>query len=151
MTAKLLCKLTHLRQISLRQTLNRLIYGAFFILSPEQSVTQQLKIIVKYTNSKKNRGPKKKKNLSFLQAGPYCERSPHSLFHPSPSLGVTREQFVKLFFHVIASKSYNLPQHWSSTLMGQHVYVLRFAVGPVESSNACSCSTLGTGSGDSGW
>ena len=54
--------------------------------------------------------------LSLLQAGPYCQKSPHSLSHPSHSLGVTQEQFVKQFFHVIVSKSYNLPRQACSAV-----------------------------------
>ncbi|KAI4821180.1 hypothetical protein KUCAC02_029122, partial [Chaenocephalus aceratus] len=47
----------------------------------------------------------------------------------SHSLEVTRKQFVKLFFHLIAPGSYNFPRQRSGSLIGESIHVLRFAVG----------------------
>lgn len=85
-----------------------------FAWKNQLEVTQQVKVIVKRTNNKTNRNI----YLSFLPAASRCQTSPHSLSHPSHSFVVTQEQFVKLFFHVIASKSSNLPQWWSKRTDG---------------------------------
>lgn len=86
------------------------------LISPEISAGKKRTGVESYclTLKKQDRGgPKTEASISLQQEGSFCQRSPHTLSHPSHSLGVTQEQFVKLFFHVIASKSNNLPRQWS--------------------------------------
>lgn len=158
MAAKLLCKLQlSSRLIFLTATLQRLISSAYSVFSPDESVgnnTATENCCQAYKQQDKG-GPKIETSICLLCKRAHIARDLLVVclipLTPSHSLGVTREQFIKLFLHVIASKSYNLPRQWSSALMGEYIHVLSFAVGPGQSWNACSSSTLGIGPGEIGW
>lgn len=105
MAVKWLFKLQLLSwQIFLKADLQGLIYCTDSVLSPEKRVTRRTQ--QQHSNSKlsssaqtrQRRARNRSISTTPLQAVPYCQRSLHSLSHPSHSLEVTQEQFVKLFF-----------------------------------------------------
>lgn len=134
----------------LTATVQRLIYSMCSVLPPENLLEDINWKLLPTVQTRRQRTPKNRNIYLYLCKLPHISGDLLVVSHPSHSLEVTQEQFVKLFSHVIPSKSYNLPQQWSSALMGEYIQVLRFAVGPGHSWNACSRSTLSLGLGEIG-